>query len=69
MNMGSQNRQLGLGPQPFEPQTSLLFQLFAQNMGETKDEGYEEELLDYEEEEDKAPDSVGTKVNGEAGKK
>ncbi|KAI9106574.1 hypothetical protein K1719_022102 [Acacia pycnantha] len=38
-------------------------------MGETKDEGYEEELLDYEEEEDKAPDSVGTKVNGEAAKK
>ncbi|OIV96488.1 hypothetical protein TanjilG_07880 [Lupinus angustifolius] len=38
-------------------------------MGETKDEGYEEELLDYEEEEDKAPDSVGTKVNGEATKK
>ena len=40
-----------------------------QIMGETKDEGYEEELLDYEEEEDKAPDSVGTKVNGEAAKK
>nr|KYP43407.1 DEAD-box ATP-dependent RNA helicase 56 [Cajanus cajan] len=38
-------------------------------MGETKDEAYEEELLDYEEEEDKAPDSVGAKVNGEATKK
>ncbi|RYR05743.1 hypothetical protein Ahy_B06g085559 [Arachis hypogaea] len=38
-------------------------------MGETKDEGYEEELLDYEEEDEKAPDSVGTKVNGEAAKK
>ncbi|KAF7817245.1 DEAD-box ATP-dependent RNA helicase 56 [Senna tora] len=38
-------------------------------MGETKDEGYEEELLDYEEEEEKAPDSVGTKVNGETAKK
>lgn len=38
-------------------------------MGETKDEAYEEELLDYEEEEDKAPDSAGAKVNGEAAKK
>ncbi|KAL9313291.1 hypothetical protein ACSQ67_018743 [Phaseolus vulgaris] len=38
-------------------------------MGETKDETYEEELIDYEEEEDKAPDSVGAKVNGEATKK
>lgn len=38
-------------------------------MGETRDNEYEEELLDYEEEEEKAPDSVGAKVNGEAGKK
>ncbi|KAJ4839313.1 DEAD-box ATP-dependent RNA helicase 15 [Turnera subulata] len=37
-------------------------------MGETRENEYEEELLDYEEEEDKAPDSVA-KVNGEAGKK
>jgi hypothetical protein len=38
-------------------------------MGETKEEAYEEELLDYEEEDDRALDSVGTKVNGESGKK
>jgi len=38
-------------------------------MGETKEETYEEELLDYEEEDEKAPDSVGAKVNGESGKK
>ena len=39
-------------------------------MGETRDnDAYEEELLDYEEEEDKAPDSVTGKVNGEAAKK
>ena len=39
-------------------------------MGETKDnDAYEEELLDYEEEEDKVPDSVATKVNGESAKK
>ena len=39
-------------------------------MGETRDnDAYEEELLDYEEEEDKAPDSVGAKVNGETVKK
>ncbi|KAM7277006.1 hypothetical protein ACFE04_018872 [Oxalis oulophora] len=39
-------------------------------MGETKDtDAYEEELLDYEEEEDKAPDSLVAKVNGEAPKK
>jgi len=38
-------------------------------MGETKDDAYEEELIDYEEEEDKAPDSIGAKVNGEATKK
>ncbi|KAG6770731.1 hypothetical protein POTOM_026421 [Populus tomentosa] len=39
-------------------------------MGETRDnDTYEEELLDYEEEDEKAPDSVGAKVNGEAVKK
>ncbi|CAA0822751.1 DEAD-box ATP-dependent RNA helicase 56 [Striga hermonthica] len=39
-------------------------------MGETKEnDAYEEELLDYEEEEEKAPDSVGAKVNGESVKK
>lgn len=38
-------------------------------MGETRDnDTYEEELLDYEEEEEKAPDSTA-KVNGEAVKK
>ena len=40
-------------------------------MGDTRDnEAYEEELLDYdEEEEEKFPDSVATKANGEAGKR
>lgn len=39
-------------------------------MGETRDNDvYDEELVDYEEEEEKAPDSVGAKVNGEAPKK
>ncbi|KAG6520511.1 hypothetical protein ZIOFF_017567 [Zingiber officinale] len=39
-------------------------------MGEVKDnDAYEEELLDYEEEEEKAPDSVAAKVSGEAVKK
>lgn len=39
-------------------------------MGETKEnDAYEEELLDYEEEEEKAPDSVSAKVNGESAKK
>ncbi|MBA0668781.1 hypothetical protein Goklo_001666 [Gossypium klotzschianum] len=39
-------------------------------MGETRDnDAYEEDLLDYDEEEEKAPDSVTAKVNGEAGKK
>lgn len=40
------------------------------DMGETKEtEAYEEELLDYEEEDEKAPDSVAAKVNGESVKK
>lgn len=39
-------------------------------MGETRDNDvYDEELVDYEEEDDKALDSVGAKVNGEAPKK
>ncbi|KAK3032410.1 hypothetical protein RJ639_036427, partial [Escallonia herrerae] len=39
-------------------------------MGESKDnDAYEEELLDYEDEDEKAPDSVTAKVNGEAVKK
>ncbi|XP_042468720.1 DEAD-box ATP-dependent RNA helicase 15-like [Zingiber officinale] len=39
-------------------------------MGEAKDNDvYEKELLDYEEEEEKAPDSVAAKVSGEAVKK
>ncbi|EXB88204.1 DEAD-box ATP-dependent RNA helicase 56 [Morus notabilis] len=39
-------------------------------MGETRDNDvYDEELVDYEEEDEKAPDSVGAKVNGEAPKK
>ncbi|KVH99826.1 DNA/RNA helicase, DEAD/DEAH box type, N-terminal [Cynara cardunculus var. scolymus] len=41
-------------------------------MGETEmkdNDTYEEELLDYEEDDEKAPDSAGVKVNGEAVKK
>lgn len=38
-------------------------------MGETRDNEYEDELLDYEEEDAQAPDSVATKANGEAAKK
>lgn len=41
-------------------------------MGETEikdNDAYEEELLDYEEEDDKAPDSAAAKVNGESVKK
>ncbi|XP_042389600.1 DEAD-box ATP-dependent RNA helicase 15-like [Zingiber officinale] len=39
-------------------------------MGEAKDNDvYEKELLDYEEEEEKAPDSVAAKVSGEVVKK
>ncbi|KAK9699957.1 hypothetical protein RND81_08G206700 [Saponaria officinalis] len=39
-------------------------------MGETKDNDvYEEELLDYEEEDEKVPDSIAAKTNGDAGKK
>ena len=39
-------------------------------MGEVRDnEAYEEELLDYEEEDEKAPDSVNGKASVEAPKK
>ncbi|TXG62156.1 hypothetical protein EZV62_013519 [Acer yangbiense] len=38
-------------------------------MGETRDNEYEDELLDYEEEDAQAPDSVATKANGETAKK
>ncbi|GFZ16701.1 DEAD/DEAH box RNA helicase family protein [Actinidia rufa] len=39
-------------------------------MAETKEnDAYEEELLDYEEEDEKVPDSVNAKVNGESAKK
>lgn len=39
-------------------------------MGDTKEnEAYEEELLDYEEDDEKAPDSVNGKANGESAKK
>ena len=39
-------------------------------MGESKEnDAYEEELLDYEEDDEKAPDSVSAKVNGESVKK
>lgn len=39
-------------------------------MVDTKEnEAYEEELLDYEEEDEKALDSVNVKVNGESAKK
>lgn len=39
-------------------------------MGEIKDnDAYEEELIDYEEEDEKAPDSATAKPGGEAVKK
>lgn len=39
-------------------------------MGENRDtDAYEEELLVYEEKEEKAPDSVSAKANGESVKK
>lgn len=44
--------------------------MFCRKMGDARDnDAYEEELLDYEEEEDKAPDSVNAKANGEAAKR
>lgn len=48
----------------------FLIRIRLQKMGETRDNDvYDEELVDYEEEDDKALDSVGAKVNGEAPKK
>ena len=39
-------------------------------MGEIRDnDGYEEELVDYDEEEQNAPNSVSGKPNGESAKK
>jgi len=38
-------------------------------MGDTKTEAYEEDLLDYEDEEEKEPEGAANKVNGEAVKK
>ncbi|GAB4842070.1 hypothetical protein Ancab_012030 [Ancistrocladus abbreviatus] len=53
--------------------SSQIFALFASDsveMGETKDnDAYEEELLDYEEEDEKAPDSVSAKASGDGAKK
>ncbi|KAL8171279.1 hypothetical protein V2J09_023083, partial [Rumex salicifolius] len=43
--------------------------VFRKKMGETRDNEYDEDLVDYEEEEEKAPDSAPAKVNGESGKK
>ncbi|KAL6208410.1 hypothetical protein ACLB2K_019360 [Fragaria x ananassa] len=37
-------------------------------MGETREDVYDEELVDYEEDDEKAPDSAA-KVNGESAKK
>ncbi|WRX35240.1 DEAD/DEAH box helicase domain - like 10 [Theobroma cacao] len=57
-------------PFPPSPTISTSFDYFLRKMGETRDnDAYEEELLDYEEEEEKAPDSVTAKVNGESAKK
>lgn len=39
-------------------------------MGDSKEnDAYEEELLDYEEDDEKAPDSISAKVSGESAKK
>ena len=48
----------------------VIFVLPWCRMGEARDnDAYEEELLDYEEEEEKAPDSAAAKASGEAVKK
>lgn len=48
----------------------VIFLLPWCRMGEARDnDAYEEELLDYEEEEEKAPDSAAAKASGEAVKK
>ncbi|KAJ8467057.1 hypothetical protein OPV22_029609 [Ensete ventricosum] len=49
---------------------SLIRCFRSRRMGEARDnDAYEEELLDYEEEEEKAPDSAAAKASGEAVKK
>lgn len=53
----------------FFPSRSTL-RFFLCSMGEEKEnEVYEEELLDYEDEEEKAPNSVSAKGTGEVVKK
>ncbi|URE38633.1 DEAD-box ATP-dependent RNA helicase [Musa troglodytarum] len=48
----------------------LIRRFRSRRMGEARDnDAYEEELLDYEEEEEKAPDSAAAKASGEAVKK
>ncbi|CAA0821272.1 DEAD-box ATP-dependent RNA helicase 56 [Striga hermonthica] len=55
----------------FGPYPRHLYRIQEVKMGDANKENdaYEEELLDYEEEEEKAPDSVNTKANGESVKK
>lgn len=44
--------------------------VYVYSMGEVRDnDGYEEELVDYDEEEQNAPNSVSGKPNGESAKK
>ncbi|KAG6413306.1 hypothetical protein SASPL_126015 [Salvia splendens] len=53
-----------------EIRKAVHFCVYRGKMGEVKDnEVYEEELLDYEEEEEKAPDSANGKPSGETVKK
>ena len=48
----------------------FYFRILCIRMDETKEnDAYEEELLDYEEEDEKVTDSVNAKVNGESAKK
>ncbi|CAK9158441.1 unnamed protein product [Ilex paraguariensis] len=58
-------------PQPQNSKyTETLSYSSSRIMGEVRDnEAYEEELLDYEEEDEKAPDSVNAKATGDAAKK
>nr|GMC47051.1 DEAD-box ATP-dependent RNA helicase 56 [Ipomoea batatas] len=59
---------MGIAPTGISPPTTPCGEEVV--MGENKEnDAYEEELLDYEEEDEKAPDSVGAKVNGESVKK
>ncbi|URD71848.1 DEAD-box ATP-dependent RNA helicase [Musa troglodytarum] len=49
---------------------SLIGGLRSRRMGEARDnDAYEEELLDYDEDEEKAPDSAAAKASGESVKK